>query len=74
MKPSPIQPKKLRTLNSPTVAAYIVRNVNLLAQGMPSPRAPEGDWVAYEQARFEFKPYEVGRDLFYQDQADRVAE
>ena len=49
---------------TPTVAAYIVRNVNLLAQGMPSPGAPEGDWVAYEQARFEFQPYEVGRDLF----------
>ena len=41
---------------------------------MPSPWAPEGDWVAYEQSRFEFKPYEVGRELFFQDQADRVAE
>jgi hypothetical protein len=41
---------------------------------MPSPWAAEGDWVAYEQARFEFKPYEVGRELFLQDQADRVAE
>ena len=57
-----------------TISAYVVRNVNLLAQTMPSPWAPEGDWVAYEQSRFEFKPYEVGRELFLQDQADRVAE
>lgn len=59
---------------APVASAYVVRNVNLLAQTMPSPWAPEGDWVAYEQARFEFKPYEMGRELFYQDQADRVAE
>jgi phospholipid-binding lipoprotein MlaA len=59
---------------APTACAYVLRNVNLLAQTMPSPWAPEGDWVAYEQSRFEFKPYEVGRELFYQDQADRVAE
>jgi phospholipid-binding lipoprotein MlaA len=58
----------------PTGSAYVVRNINLLAQSMPSPWAPEGDWVAYEQARFEFKPYEVGRELFFQDQLDRVAE
>jgi phospholipid-binding lipoprotein MlaA len=61
-------------LVAPTAGAYIVRNINLLAQTMPSPWAPEGDWVAYEQSRFEFKPYEVGRELFFQDQADRVAE
>jgi phospholipid-binding lipoprotein MlaA len=59
---------------APIASAYVVRNVNLLAQTMPSPWAPEGDWVAYEQSRFEFKPYEVGRELFYQDQSDRVAE
>ena len=59
---------------APTAGAYVLRNVNLLAQGMPSPCAPEGEWDAYEQSRFEFKPYDVGRDLFYQDQADRVAE
>jgi len=61
-------------LVAPTAGAYILRNINLLAQTMPSPWAPEGDWVAYEQSRFEFKPYEVGRELFFQDQADRVAE
>lgn len=61
-------------LIAPTAGAYVLRNINLLAQSMPSPWAPEGDWVAYEQARFEFKPYEVGRELFVQDQADRVAE
>jgi phospholipid-binding lipoprotein MlaA len=61
-------------LLAPTAGAYVLRNVNLLAQGMPTPWAPEGEWDAYEQSRFEFKPYEVGRELFYQDQADRVQE
>ena len=61
-------------LLAPTAGAYLLRNINLLAQGMPSPLAPEGEWEAYEQSRFEFKPYEVGRDLFFQDQTDRVAE
>jgi ABC-type transporter lipoprotein component MlaA len=59
---------------APTAGAYVVRNVNLLAQGMPSPRAPLGEWNAYEQSRFEFHPYEVGRDLFFRDTAERVAE
>jgi ABC-type transporter lipoprotein component MlaA len=58
----------------PTSSAYTLRNVNLLAQGMPSPRSPEGEWKAYEQSRFEFHPYEVGRELFYRDTAERVAE
>src|SRR5262245_15924634 len=61
-------------LFAPTAGAYVVRNVNLLAQGMPSPRAPSGQWDAYKQSRFEFNPYEVGRDLFFRDQAERVAE
>jgi phospholipid-binding lipoprotein MlaA len=59
---------------APTAGAYVLRNVNLLAQSMPSPRAPEGEWDAYEQSRFEFNPYEVGRDLFFRDTAERVAE
>ena len=59
---------------SVTGGAYILRNVNLLAQGMPSPWAPEGEWEAYKQSRFKFEPYEVGRDLFYQDEAERVAD
>lgn len=59
---------------APTAGAYMFRNVNLLAQGMPSPRAPRGEWDAYQQSRFEFHPYEVGRELFYRDQAERVAE
>jgi hypothetical protein len=48
--------------------------VNLLAQGMPSPRAPQGEWNAYEQSRFEFSAYEVGREHFFRDTAERVAE
>jgi phospholipid-binding lipoprotein MlaA len=61
-------------LLAPTAGAYVWRNVNLLAQGMPSPFAPEGEWDAYRQSRFKFEPYEVGRELFFQDQAERVAE
>jgi phospholipid-binding lipoprotein MlaA len=59
---------------APTAGAYVLRNVNLLAQGMPSPRAPDGEWVAYKQSRFAFEPYEVGREHFFQDEAERVAE
>ena len=59
---------------APTAGAYMLRSVNLLAQGMPSPWAPEGEWDAYRQSRFKFEPYEVGRELFFQDQAERVAE
>jgi len=61
-------------LIAPTAGAYVLRNVNLLAQGMPTPCAPEGDWDAYRQSRFDFHPYEVGRDLFFRDEAERVAE
>jgi len=57
-----------------TAGAYVLRTVNLVAQGMPSPRAPEGEWVAYEQSRFDFPPYEVGRDNFFKDEAERVAD
>jgi phospholipid-binding lipoprotein MlaA len=59
---------------SGTGGAYVLRYVNLLAQGMPSPRAPQGDWDAYGQSRFEFEPYEVGRGLFFRDEAERVAD
>ena len=56
----------------PTVGAYIWNAENLLAQGMPAVCAPEGEWTAYKQSRYKFEPYEVGRDLFYRDQAERV--
>jgi phospholipid-binding lipoprotein MlaA len=59
---------------APTFAAYILRSENLLAQGMPSVCAPEGEWNAYKQSRYKFEPYDVGRELFYKDQAERVAE
>lgn len=58
---------------APIVGAYVVRSENLLAQGMPGVRAPEGEWNAYEQSRYKFDPYDVGRDLFFKDQAERVA-
>ena len=57
-----------------TAGVYVLRNVNLLAQGMPTPFAEPGEWDAYRQAKFRFEPYEVGRDLFYRDEAERVAE
>ena len=57
---------------APTAGAYVIRVLNLLAQGMPSPRSPEGEWVAYRQSRFEFPPYEVGRDNFFKDEAERL--
>ena len=57
-----------------TAGAYVWNAQNLLAQGMPSPCAPQGEWDAYRQSRFTFDPYEVGRDLFFRDQAERVAE
>ena len=61
-------------LVAPTAGAYLWRSENLLATGMPSPRAPEGEWEAYRQSRFTFEPYETGRELFFKDEAERVAE
>lgn len=60
-------------LIAPTAGAYLLRNVNLLAQTMPARGAPEGEWEAYRQSRFEFYPYPVGRELFYKDEAEQVA-
>ena len=57
---------------APTAGAYLLRNVNLLAQGMPGHGAEEGEWEAYRQSRFEFQPYPTGRELFYKDEAERV--
>jgi len=61
-------------LFAPTAGAYLLANINLLAQGMPSPWAPEGEWDAYRQSRFKFDPYDVGRRLFFEDEAERVNE
>lgn len=58
----------------PSIAGYTVRTVNLLAQTMPSPCDPEGAWDAYRQGRFRYDPYEVGRELFFRDEAERVAD
>jgi phospholipid-binding lipoprotein MlaA len=57
---------------SVTAPAYVFRNVNLLAEGMPSPRAAKGEWDAYRQSRFKFDPYEVGREIFFQNETDRL--
>jgi ABC-type transporter lipoprotein component MlaA len=61
-------------LFAPTAGAYLLANVNLLAQGMPSPWASEGEWDAYRQSRFKFDPYDVGRRLFFEDEAERVGD
>lgn len=55
-------------------AQYTLRSENLLATGMPSPRASEAEWDAYRRSRFDFPLYEIGRDNFIADSADRVAE
>jgi hypothetical protein len=57
-----------------TAGAYVMRSVNLLAQGMPSAGAPDGQWEAYQQSCFKFEPYEVGRDLFFRDETERIAD
>ena len=57
-----------------TAGGYTLNSLNLLAQTMPSPRAPEGEWEAYRQSRFTFEPYETMRELFFKDEAERVAE
>ena len=59
---------------APTAAGYFLLSINLLAQGMPACGAPEGEWEAYRQSRFTFEPYETGRELFFKDEAERVAE
>jgi phospholipid-binding lipoprotein MlaA len=57
-----------------TVGAYLLNGVNLLAQSMPEPGAPAGAWEAYRQTRYEFRPYDQGRELFFKDEAERVSE
>ena len=46
----------------------------LLATGMPSPRDPEGAWEAYRRSRFDYPPYEVGRENYLRDEQESVLE
>ena len=32
------------------------------------------EWDAYRQSRFKFDPYDVGRRLFFEDEAERVGD
>ena len=57
-----------------TAGGFVTKNVNLLVQGIAKPCALAGEWDAYRQSRFEFEPYEVGRDVFYRDEAERVVD
>jgi phospholipid-binding lipoprotein MlaA len=53
---------------------YTLQSGNLLASGMPSPRASKAEWDSYRRSRFDFPTYEIGRENFVADSADRVAE
>ncbi len=55
-------------------AQFTLRGTNLLASQMPEWRAPEAQWDAYRRSKFDFPPYEIGRETFIADEADRVAE
>jgi phospholipid-binding lipoprotein MlaA len=56
------------------VVQYTLQSGNLLASGMPSPRASEAAWDSYRRSRFDFPEYEIGRENFIADSADRVVE
>lgn len=51
----------------------LLSGTNLLASQMPSPRASRAEWDAYRRSRFDFPRYEIGRENFIADEADRVA-
>jgi hypothetical protein len=53
---------------------FLLRGTNLLASQMPSPFASQAEWGAYHRGKFDFPEYEIGRDGFLGDEADRVAE
>jgi len=55
------------------IGKYVLRGTNLLAGQMPSPRASQAEWDAYHRSRFDFPLYDIGRDNFIADEADRVA-
>jgi phospholipid-binding lipoprotein MlaA len=56
------------------VSPFLLRSTNLLASQMPSPFASQAEWDAYHRGKFDFPEYEIGRDAFIADEADRVAE
>jgi hypothetical protein len=56
------------------VAQFTIRGTNLLASQMPSPFASEAEWEAYHRGKFDFPPYEIGKENFLADTADRIAE
>ncbi len=56
------------------VSQFLLRGANLLASQMPSPFASQAEWDAYHRGKFDFPEYEIGREGFIADEADRVAE
>jgi phospholipid-binding lipoprotein MlaA len=56
------------------IGAYTLRAENLLAAQMPSPWESRAEWDRYRRSRFEYPAYEIGREQFIVDEADRVAE
>ncbi len=55
-------------------SSYVMRSTNLLATQMPSPRDSQARWDSYKRSKFDFPEYEIGRETFIADSADRVAE
>lgn len=53
---------------------YVLRSINLLATQMPPRGASQAEWDAYRRSRFDFPRYEIGRENFIADEADRVAD
>lgn len=56
------------------VGQFVLKGANLLAGQMPSPRASQAEWDAYHRGKFDFPRYEIGRENFVADEADRIAE
>lgn len=56
------------------IGPFVLQSANLLASQMPAPRASRAEWDSYHRGKFDFPRYEVGRENFIADEADRVAE
>jgi ABC-type transporter lipoprotein component MlaA len=56
------------------IGTYTLRAENLLATQMPTPWESEAEWDRYRRSRFDYPLYEIGREQFIADEADRVAE
>jgi phospholipid-binding lipoprotein MlaA len=53
---------------------FLLRGTNVLAGTMPSPWASRAEWDAYHRGKFDFPPYEIGRENFLANERDRIEE